>query len=78
MPTETLEARLSKLEQRVREVEERLATQGKIVPEKRGWRAAVGVHANNPRFEEAVRLGREWRFADSPQDDEGNEAGDSA
>jgi len=69
--TVTVEERLTHLEERVREMEERLRTSSVAVPAaKRGWRAFVGVDANNPRFEEAVRLGREWRFADSPKDDE--------
>lgn len=70
MATETLEERVSDLETRVKEMEELLAMQKNAKPtEKRGWRAVVGVHANNPRFEEAVQLGREWRFADSPPED---------
>lgn len=37
---------------------------------KQGWRAFVGVDENNPDFAEMVRLGREWRFADSPNEDD--------
>jgi hypothetical protein len=67
----SVEERLTQLEQRVREMEERLLLQNATpVAEKRGWRAAVGVFADNPHFEDAVRFGREWRFADSPKDDE--------
>jgi transcription elongation GreA/GreB family factor len=69
--TDTVEERLTHLEDRVREMEERLRTSSVAVPTaKRGWRAFVGVDANNPGFEDAVRFGREWRFADSPKDDE--------
>ena len=39
-------------------------------PEKRGWRWFVGIHADDPHFEEAVRLWREWRCADSPMDED--------
>ncbi len=33
-------------------------------PEKRGWRWFVGIFADNPRFEEAARIGEEWRAVD--------------
>ena len=71
MAVETLEARVEKLENKLHAVEERLAGQaGNALPEKRGWRWFVGIDANNPHFEEAVRLGQEWRYADRPEDDE--------
>jgi hypothetical protein len=50
--TVTVEERLTHLEERVREMEERLRTSSVAVPAaKRGWRAFVGVDANNPGFE---------------------------
>ena len=71
MQTKTLEARVSQLEERIKEMEEHLTTQSIKPPaEKRGWQAIVGIHANNPRLDEAERLGREWRFADSPKNAE--------
>ena len=72
MATETLESRVSELESQMKTLMIRLAAGQKTAPEKRGWRIAVGIDANNPYFEEAVRLGREWRFADSPKEDEGS------
>lgn len=73
MAMETLEKRVEQLEARIQEMEERLVVQNKVAPIKKGWRAVVGIDANNPYFEEAVRLGREWRFADSPKDEVENE-----
>jgi hypothetical protein len=71
MATETLEVRVEKLESKVQEVEARLSDQlGKAAPKKCGWRWFVGIDANNPHFDDAVRLGQEWRFADRPTDDE--------
>ena len=64
MATETLESRVSELESRVKEMQAQLAAP----TAKRGWRAIVGIHAGNPRFDEAERLGREWRNADGPKD----------
>jgi len=68
MATGTLEERVQKLESIVREVQEQLAQQPSA--KKRGWRWFVGIDANNPHFEEAVRLGQEWRNADRPADEE--------
>ncbi len=62
MAAETLEERVQKLENTVQEVQEQLARQP--AAKKRGWRWFVGIDANNPHFEEAVRLGQEWRNAD--------------
>ena len=68
MPTGTLEERVQELENTVHEVQEKLARQ--LSPKKRGWRWFVGIDADNSHFDEAVRLGREWRKADSPADEE--------
>ncbi len=38
--------------------------------ELRGWQRVVGVFADDPEFEEAMRLGREYRESLRPQDDE--------
>ena len=69
MAVETLEERVDKLEHKLQEVESRLVDQAvPTPPHKRGWRWFVGINANDPDFEEAVRLGEQWRYADSPKD----------
>ena len=71
MATETLEERVERLESKIQEVEERISGQlGNASPKKRGWRWFVGIDANNPHFDEAVRLGQDWRNADRPKDEE--------
>lgn len=71
MATETVTTRLARLENRVDKMEaRRTQTATETPPTKRGWRAFVGVDANNPQSKDAARLGREWRFADSPEPDE--------
>ena len=64
MATGTLEERVQKFESIVQEVQERLAQQPSA--KKRGWRWFIGIDADNPHFEEAVRLGQEWRNTDRP------------
>ena len=68
MTPETIEERVQKLENTVQAVQEQLAQQP--FAKKRGWRWFVGIDANNPHFDEAVRLGQEWRNADRPADEE--------
>ena len=71
MTTETLEERVQKLEHSLQAVQEQLAEQAQNGgAKKRGWRWFVGIDANNPHFDEAVRLGKEWRYADRPADEE--------
>ena len=52
------------LEQRVEELEQKVADLSRILramnPEK-DWRRTFGIFANDPDFDEAVRLGREYR-----------------
>jgi hypothetical protein len=74
MATETLEERLMTLETRLdalqRLIEERLPQNP--TQEKRGWQAIVGTFADDPLYEEAMRLGRQWR--ESQHDDTGGQA----
>ncbi len=63
MPVATTEQRIQTLETRLadlqRQVDERLPP---ITPKpKRGWKAVVGTFENDPLYDEAMRLGREWR-----------------
>jgi hypothetical protein len=75
MAVQTLEERVTKLESKIQEVEERLAEQaGNAIPKKRGWQWFVGIYAASPDFDEVVRIGQEWRNADRPRDDEDEEA----
>jgi len=67
MATKTIEERLSKVESERDEIKARSSPRH---PEKRGWRWFVGIFADNPRFEEAARIGEEWRMADRPKDEE--------
>ena len=66
------------LEERVRTLETRLDALQRLIDEclpqspkkeKRGWQAIVGTFANDPLYEEAMRLGREWREAQRDETD---------
>jgi hypothetical protein len=65
MANVTLEKRLGTLETRLdmlqRLMEERLPQNPNDA--KRGWQAIIGSFAEDPLYEEAMRLGREWREA---------------
>ena len=52
-----LEKRVATLEQEVRTLKEKLANG----PGDRDWHSTVGMFADDPEFEEIVRLGREYR-----------------
>lgn len=60
----TVESRLDTLQ---RLIEERLPQ--KPTKEKRGWQAIVGTFADDPLYEEAMRLGREWRESQRDETD---------
>lgn len=63
MAAETLEDRLTTLETRFdtlqRQFEEKFMQSS--ARQKRGWQAIVGTFVDDPLYEEAMRLGREWR-----------------
>lgn len=63
MAAETLEKRLVTLETRLdtlqRQFEERLPQSPP--KEKRGWQAIVGTFAADALYDEAMRLGQQWR-----------------
>jgi hypothetical protein len=63
MSAGSLSDRVAALEQEVRELKRLLDSNG----EKRGWRRLIGAFANDPYFEEAMRLGREYRESLRPK-----------
>ena len=69
MATETLEARLTMLEKEMALVKEQLATvkPGEPIP---WWDQIAGSFANSEGFDEAVRLGREYRESQRMECDE--------
>lgn len=52
---QTLEQRIEELERKVAELTAAAATP------KKDWRRSIGIFANDPDFDEAMRLGREYR-----------------
>jgi hypothetical protein len=56
--SQTLEQRVKELEEKVEELNGHLVSGEK---RKKDWRRSFGIFENDPHFEEAVRLGREWR-----------------
>ncbi|HET6574044.1 MAG TPA: hypothetical protein VFG68_10610 [Fimbriiglobus sp.] len=58
MTVKELEKRVASLEAEVRELKAKLADKK---PETKSWLDLAGKYANDPHFEEAMRLGREWR-----------------
>ena len=55
--SETLERRVEQLEKKVAELSARPIRSNR----KKNWRRILGAFQNDPDFEEAVRLGREYR-----------------
>ena len=68
MPNKTIEERLSELEARV----EQLAREKRTVASEATpwWRRVAGRFKDNPEFDEAMRLGREYRQSLRPADDQ--------
>jgi hypothetical protein len=54
--SQTLERRVEALERKVAKLSAR-----PVRSRKKDWRRTVGIFKNDPDFEEAVRLGREYR-----------------
>ncbi len=55
--SQTLEKRVEELEKKVAELSGKPALRHR----KKDWRRTIGIFENDPDFEEAVRLGREYR-----------------
>lgn len=67
MATGTVEERLAALEEKVAKLT------GETTPgeaEMPWWKRIVGVYKDDPEFDEAERLGREYRESLRPKDDE--------
>ena len=61
MPKKTMNARVAELESELATLKQRLPA------EPAGWRSIVGAFANDPAFDEAMRLGREYRESKRPK-----------
>ena len=60
MAIDTVEERVERLENKLREVEARLPEpDSNSVPEKRGWQWFAVINENSPDFDEVERIGRE-------------------
>lgn len=68
MTTETLEDRLAVVENELLQVKRRLAAEG-TQPAVAGWEKMFGIFAESEGFDEAVRLGREYREAQRPPEE---------
>jgi hypothetical protein len=66
MTTQQLEARLATLEEEMAQMKQLLIVRG-ASPQIPWWEKIAGSFADDPDFDEAERLGREWRK--SAQDD---------
>lgn len=67
MAAPSLEDRVAALEAKVEQIYKE-PEQPSAAP--RGWQRIVGIFQDEPEFEEAMRLGREWRMSDAPADNE--------
>ena len=71
MSTQTLEERLAAVEaelQQLKREKEQTKEQDGDAEEPRGWKRIVGIFADDPEFEEAVKAGKEWRESFRPPD----------
>lgn len=59
-----METRISRLERELKTVLAKLADiESQSKPKRAWWKDHVGIFADDPAHEEAMRLGREWREA---------------
>jgi hypothetical protein len=62
MTSQQLEERLSSLEREMVQIKSLMANPGTTPPKKeKWWHKIAGSAANDPTFDEAEQLGREWR-----------------
>ena len=69
MEVPSLEERVTVLEAELKQLKQQSEPE-KAASAPRGWQRIVGIFKDDPEFEEAVRLGREWRMADALNDNE--------
>lgn len=69
MTLETLGKRLDTMEAELVQIKQQLAAE-KSLTAAHPWEKIFGSFADSEGFEEAVRLGREYREAQHPQDEE--------
>ncbi len=69
MATEALKERVAALENELMQIKQELAAEGSHSTPA-GWEKIFGSFANSEGFDEAVRLGREYREAQNVQGDE--------
>jgi Protein of unknown function (DUF1192) len=65
MPSDELEQRVAALEAEVARLKEKL--EGTSKPDPPWWEKIAGTFADDPAFEEAMRLGREYRESLRPK-----------
>jgi hypothetical protein len=68
LPSETLEGRLTLVERELAELKHLLAD-NKVQSATPWWERMFGTYAESEGFEEAVRLGREYRESLRPKND---------
>ncbi len=68
MAAEALEERMAALENELAQIKQELAAE-KPLPAPAGWEKMFGIFAESDGFEEATRLGREYREAQRPKED---------
>ena len=65
--SDTVETRLERVEAELADLKRRVELSDR--PRAKDWRRTVGMSANDPEFEEMVRLGREYRKAQRWEDE---------
>lgn len=69
MATGTLEERIAAVEQELAQLKQQLQAETPPVPLP-WWEKIAGTFANSEHYDEAMRLGREYRESLRPKDDE--------
>ena len=69
-----IENRLEALEKKVADLA-RLVTSDRTAKPDQDWRRTVGMSANDPGFDEMIRLGKEYRQAQRAEDEPDADSG---